>query len=105
MAKGHTVTLRLRGMSMRPFLEDNRDKVLMKKATDPHVGDPVLAEITPGHYVLHRIIDIKNNDVTLRGDGNISTEHCHLNDVKQKWTRLMDGSGKYIPPFGHAFFL
>lgn len=82
MAKGHTVTLRLRGMSMRPFLEDNRDKVLMKKATDPHVGDPVLAEITPGHYVLHRIIDIKNNYVTLRGDGNISTEHCHLNDVK-----------------------
>ena len=26
--EGHTVTLRLRGYSMRPFLEDNRDKAL-----------------------------------------------------------------------------
>ena len=25
MDEGHTVTLRLRGYSMRPFLEDNRD--------------------------------------------------------------------------------
>lgn len=82
MAEEHTVTLRLHGISMRPFLEDNRDKALIKKATSPHVGDPVLAEITPRHYVLHRIIDIDNDNVTLRGDGNIGTEHCHLNDVK-----------------------
>ena len=26
--EGHTITLRLRGFSMRPFLEDNRDKAL-----------------------------------------------------------------------------
>ena len=29
--EGHTVTLRLRGFSMRPFLEDNRDKALLIK--------------------------------------------------------------------------
>ena len=43
--EGHTVTLRLRGYSMRPFLEDNRDKALLTKAIDPKVGDPVLAEV------------------------------------------------------------
>ncbi len=32
---GHTVTLRLRGFSMRPFLEDNRDKALMTKTFNP----------------------------------------------------------------------
>ena len=29
--EGHTVTLRLRGYSMRPFLENDRDKALLVK--------------------------------------------------------------------------
>lgn len=82
MEEGHTVTLRLRGYSMRPFLEDNRDKALMKLADNPKVGDPVLAEVSGRHYVLHRIVHIDGNRVTLRGDGNLGVEHCMLNDVK-----------------------
>lgn len=80
--EGHSVTLQLRGFSMRPFLEDKRDKALLTKATNIKVGDPVLAEITPKHYVLHRIIKIDGTDVTLRGDGNLGTEHCKLEDIK-----------------------
>ena len=82
MDEGHSVTLRLRGFSMRPFLEDNRDKALMVKAISPRVGDAVLAEIAPKHYVLHRIIAIDGDNVTLRGDGNLGTEHCTIDDVK-----------------------
>ena len=80
--EGHTVTLPLRGYSMRPFLEDGRDKALLCKPTAINIGDAVLAETFPGHYVLHRIIDIDGQKVTLRGDGNINTEHCCLTDVK-----------------------
>lgn len=80
--EGHTVTLRLRGFSMRPFLEDRRDKALLKKAENPQVGDAVLAEIAPGHFVLHRIISIEGEKVVLRGDGNLGTEECRLGDVK-----------------------
>lgn len=80
--EGHTVTLRLRGYSMRPFLEDNRDKALLTKAIDPKVGDPVLAEAGPKHFVLHRIVKIEGDAVTLRGDGNLGDEHCRLQDVK-----------------------
>ena len=80
--EGHTVTLRLKGFSMRPFLEDGRDKALLTKPTTPKVGDPVLAEIEPKHFVLHRIIDINGDDVTLRGDGNIGTETCKLKDIQ-----------------------
>lgn len=80
--EGHTVTLRLRGNSMRPFLEDNRDRALLVKATNPQTGDPVLAEINPGHYVLHRIISINNDHVTLRGDGNLGNENCMIGDIK-----------------------
>jgi len=80
--EGHTVTLRLRGFSMRPFLEDNRDKALLVKARNIQVGEPVLAEIDPGHFVLHRIVKIDGNNVTLRGDGNLGDEHCTIDDVK-----------------------
>lgn len=79
---GHTVTLRLKGFSMRPFLEDGRDKALLTKPVSPKVGDPVLAEITPLHFVLHRIINIDGEKVTLRGDGNLRNEECALADIK-----------------------
>ena len=82
--EGHTVTLPLRGRSMRPFLEDGRDKALLKMADNPQVGDAVLAEIRPRVYVLHRIVKIEGNSVTLRGDGNIADEHCTLADIRAK---------------------
>ncbi len=82
LEEGHTVTLPLRGFSMRPFLEDGRDKALLKKPESINVGDAVLAEVAPLHFVLHRIIDIQGDKVTLRGDGNLSNEYCRLSDVK-----------------------
>ena len=48
LEEGHTVTLPLRGFSMRPFLEDGRDKALLKLPEAIRVGDAVLAEIAPG---------------------------------------------------------
>ncbi|RRC99130.1 S24/S26 family peptidase [Prevotella sp. OH937_COT-195] len=80
--EGHTVTLPLKGYSMRPFLEDGRDKVLLTIPENLKVGDPVLAEIEPQHYVLHRIIDINGNDIVLRGDGNLSNEYCKKSDIR-----------------------
>lgn len=80
--EGHTVTLRLKGYSMRPFLENNRDRALLVKAGDIKKGDPVLAEISKGQYVLHRVIDIDNGRVTLLGDGNITVERCRMKDIK-----------------------
>lgn len=79
---GHTVTLPLRGYSMRPFLEDGRDKALLHKPEAINIGDAVLAEIFPKHYVLHRIVAIDGDHVTLRGDGNLATESCRLADIK-----------------------
>lgn len=79
---GKTVSLPLRGRSMRPFLQDGRDKALLTLATDFTVGDAVLAEVGPGHYVLHRVVAISGNKVTLRGDGNLACEYCRRADVK-----------------------
>lgn len=82
LEEGHTVTLPLRGYSMRPFLENNRDKGLLEKAEHIQVGDAVLAEVSPKKYVLHRVIRIQGEEIILRGDGNIGTEHCQIKDVK-----------------------
>lgn len=79
--EGHTVTLLLKGFSMRPFLEDRRDKALLAKTKQFKVGDVVLAKTLDGHYVLHRIVSIDGDLVTLLGDGNLTIEQCHANDI------------------------
>ena len=49
LEEGHTVTLGLKGFSMRPFLENNRDKAVLVKGDGLRKGEPVLAEVAPGH--------------------------------------------------------
>ena len=61
--EGHTVTLPLKGYSMRPFLENGRDKALLIKVQRIKKGDPVLAEV-------------------LCGDGNLANEYCRREDVR-----------------------
>ncbi len=81
--EGHTVSLRIKGNSMRPFLEGERDIVILSETSEYQTGDVVLAEIHSGCYVLHRIISIKEDLVRLRGDGNIkSTEYCKISDLR-----------------------
>ena len=80
--EGHTATIAVKGYSMRPFLEHERDRVILGYPQDLQVGDAVLAEITKDHYVLHRIIKIEEDRITLMGDGNISgVETCQRCDV------------------------
>lgn len=94
--QGETAIIFVKGYSMRPFLEHLRDRVKLAPWTELHVGDAILAEIAPGHFVLHRIIDIQGNHITLMGDGNIrGTEHCTTADVCGVVT-------EYLRPAGHV---
>ena len=65
-----SVTFIVRGFSMRPFLEDGRDKVVLAPPREPKIGDVVLAEISEKRYALHRVIKVENGIYTMRGDGN-----------------------------------
>lgn len=103
IADGHDVTLRVRGVSMRPFLEDRRDKIVLTRVQDIREGDAVLAEITPGKYVYHRIVKIIGGRVMLKGDGNIyGTEECRLSDVVAA-TKWLIRKERYYSPKGHAW--
>ena len=77
-----TITINLKGISMRPFLESDRDKALLAPIGEVKVGDPVLAENYPGHFVLHRIVKLEEDNVTLMGDGNLTYEYCKLEDLR-----------------------
>ena len=65
-----SVTFVVRGFSMRPFLEDGRDKVILVPPKEPKIGDVVLAEVREQTYALHRVIKIEDGVYTMRGDGN-----------------------------------
>lgn len=80
--EGHTVTIMVKGYSMRPFLEHCRDSVVLAPFSELNVGDVALAEVFPGKYVLHRIIELDGDKVTLMGDGNLKgKEYCRREEV------------------------
>ena len=83
--EGHTATFLVRGWSMRPFLEHERDNVLLAPVRDDEPvrrGDVVLAEIATKVYVLHRVVRVDGDRLTLRGDGNAyGEEHCLRSNV------------------------
>lgn len=85
LQSGHTTTFRVRGWSMRPFLEHGRDKVLLvsPQRRPVSVGCVALVLADDGRYVLHRVIAIDGEgNCTLWGDGNvIGRETCTPDNV------------------------
>lgn len=77
---GHSATFRVRGWSMRPFLEHARDKVLLVSPSvrPVRVNDVALVLTVDRRYVLHRVVDVDDRgDCILWGDGNlVGRERC-----------------------------
>ena len=67
-----SVTFTVRGYSMRPFLEDCRDKVILTPPRKPHTGDVVLARIDEKRYAMHRVIKVEKDKYTNQtGEGTL----------------------------------
>ena len=82
MNEGREVTLKPLGCSMLPFIRGGRDSVRLKKLPDVAVGDMLLVRLEGPRYVLHRLIAIDGDRLTLMGDGNLAgTETCTKADV------------------------
>lgn len=81
--KKESITFIVRGFSMRPFLEDGRDKVILGPPRTPVKGDVVLAEFMEKTYALHRVIAIDGDVYTMQGDGNSlkQTERFTRDDI------------------------
>lgn len=98
VADGKQVVFTPTGVSMRPYIEGGVDNVTLVRPTDLQVGDIVLAEIQPQHYVLHRIYALHGEAVTLMGDGNLQgEEHCSRSNILAKVTAIHSPKGKSKP--------
>ena len=93
--KGVTVTFPVTGQSMLPFIIGGKESVILHRPVLIDVGDVVLARVDGNGYVVHRIINIDGDRVTLMGDGNVKgTEHCLLKDVKARVTHVVSADNK-----------
>ena len=93
--EGNSVTLPVKGGSMLPFIIGWKESVILQKPTHPRWGDVVLAWVDGCRYVVHRIICIDGDRVTLMGDGNVTgTEHCTVSDIKAVATHVVGADGQ-----------
>ena len=97
LREGKDVRFTPTGVSMRPFIEGGRDVVVLRKLPQVRVGDISLAAIGQS-FVLHRVIAVEGNAVTLLGDGNIGqTEHCTTADILGTVVRIENAKGRRKP--------
>jgi hypothetical protein len=96
--EGVSVTFPVRGRSMLPFIIGGRESVILEHPLSVKVGDVVLAWVEGSRYVVHRVISIQGNRLTLMGDGNIAgTERCLKDDVKALATHVVNAKGHRHP--------
>ena len=94
--EGVRVTFPVKGQSMLPFIIGGKESVILRGPGGlVDVGDVVLAWVDGNRYVVHRIIKLDYDRVTLMGDGNVAvTEHCRLNDIKARVTHVVDAKDR-----------
>ncbi|MFA5692508.1 MAG: S24/S26 family peptidase [Acholeplasmataceae bacterium] len=80
---GQIVSIKVKGNSMLPFFINDKTVVDLKKEKNYLKYDVILAKYN-NHYVLHRIIKIKDNIYVLRGDGNLTKEVVKYEDIYAK---------------------
>ena len=95
VSEGVCVTLPVDGQSMLPFIIGGQESVILQKPAQPKVGDVVLAWCRDGRYVVHRIIGINGDAITLMGDGNlVGREYCSVGDIKARVSHVVDVKGR-----------
>lgn len=92
------------GVSMRPFIEGDRDSVILTSLTrSPLIGDILLVRLESNSpmsptFVLHRLVRIEGDTLVLQGDGNlVGEERCGASDIIGIVKRIESPSGRRKP--------
>lgn len=98
LTEGHDVVIIPKGRSMLPFIRGDVDKVVLSSPKSLKVGDIVLAYFE-NRFVLHRVIAIDGDRLTLMGDGNLhGTEQGSANEVAGVVTDIITPEGRHRKP-------
>ena len=75
--KNGSMTYSNRGISMMPLLKEGRDMFTVRKKGDNRCEkyDVVLYRRPPQSYVLHRVIEVRDEDYVILGDNCINKEY------------------------------
>ncbi len=99
------------GVSMRPFIEGDRDSVILTSLSrNPRIGDILLVRLDPKSpisnlqcptsptFVLHRLVRIEGDTLVLQGDGNlVGEERCGTSNIIGIVKRIESPSGRRKP--------
>lgn len=98
IAQGNAVLIPVKGRSMHPFVIGDKECVELYPITDIRIGDVVLATLSSGKYLLHRIYGFKGEDgVILMGDGNVrNKEFCLRSDILAKARFVVKEDGRRL---------
>ena len=98
LEEGREAILAPTGKSMLPFIRSGKDRVLLRKQDSYAVGDIVLAHFG-GRYILHRIVALDGDDVTLMGDGNLQgQEKGRTDEIVGKVAAVIRPDGRRHTP-------
>ena len=98
LREGRDAIITPTGNSMRPFIRGGVDRVVLSKRETLAVGDIALACLD-GRYILHRIVALDGDAVTLMGDGNLrGTERGHASDIVGTVTAIIRPDGRRRAP-------
>lgn len=83
IAEGRSVEMTVKGFSMRPFLRNERDEVLLSPLSGRELQEGMVVLFRyKGRHILHRICHIECGEVVCEGDGNYrQREQCRVEDV------------------------
>lgn len=98
ISQGESVTITIKGNSMRPWLQNSKHKVIVKPLADSilQCGDIALFRYK-GKHILHRVVKIENDKITFSGDGNIDIkEQASKDDVIALVESIITPSGRVI---------
>lgn len=76
ICEGKNVIITATGDSMRPFLRDGEDKVVMSTLkASPKKNDVLFYLRDDGTYVLHRVFKVKKGEYIMLGDAQLTPEY------------------------------
>ena len=95
---GQSVTIPVKGFSMRPMMRSEKDKVILTAHSDNNIKQgAVMLFRHNGHHIMHRIVKIEGQNITFAGDGNYrKTEQATKDDIVAQVTAIIRPSGRVI---------
>jgi hypothetical protein len=86
------------GVSMMPMIKQGRDVFTLAKKTEERCKkyDVVLYRRPPSRYVMHRIVEVRENDYVILGDNCINKEYGITDeDIVAVLTRFVHNGKEY----------